>query len=327
MPKVQTLPDNQAIDIASSETLLDAMIDAEIPITYACGGHAHCSTCRVMILEGAKHCSPLTPAEEELAKSLQFPVHIRLACQTTVTGDVSIRRLVIDNEDIDLVDNQLAAGALQIEKQMVLVQAAIRGTTNFDTVNFPYDIIYTMSRYFQQMQRIISHYGGAIDSYMGSRFLATFADRPDIAQRAVWAALEMQQAVEKLNQFLEQMRYQPLQLSIGLHFSPVILLPVPKERSQDRILLGGAVGTVNRIETANASLGSSLLVSETVLRLLKEDAIVSRNTLLQASAKGKQIAVYEVTGMRGEAPEKVVQEEENPPLSQRIFSFMQKLGL
>jgi adenylate cyclase len=95
-----------------------------------------------MILEGGKNCSPPTNAETALAKQLDFPVHVRLACQTKVTGDVSIRRMVIDNEDIDILESQIATGTASIDRNVALLVATIRGKTNFDEVNFHYDIIY-----------------------------------------------------------------------------------------------------------------------------------------------------------------------------------------
>ena len=41
-------------------------------------------------------------AEEEIAMHLQFKPMIRLACQTRVTGNTTVRRLVLDDEDEEL---------------------------------------------------------------------------------------------------------------------------------------------------------------------------------------------------------------------------------
>jgi hypothetical protein len=46
------------------------------------------------VLEGLENCSPQTKAEEEIATHLQLKPMIRLACQTRVTGSVTVRRLV-----------------------------------------------------------------------------------------------------------------------------------------------------------------------------------------------------------------------------------------
>lgn len=87
--------------MSESDTILDALVAEEIPHTHVCGGNAYCSTCRVIILDDNQHCSRPIAVEKALAKKLDFPVHIRLACQTRISGDVSIRRLVLNDEDID----------------------------------------------------------------------------------------------------------------------------------------------------------------------------------------------------------------------------------
>jgi adenylate cyclase len=50
------------------------------------------------------------------------------------------------------------------------------------------------------------------------------------AERAVWAGLEMLKAVKELNAFLEQLSYQPLNLSIGIHYGEAVLVPVDSNK-------------------------------------------------------------------------------------------------
>jgi adenylate cyclase len=189
MTKINCLPDKRSVEINDSDTVLEALLAGGIDHTHVCGGNAYCSTCRIMILDGIENCSSPSSAERALAQKLDFPVHIRLACQTKVSGDVSIRRMVIDNEDIDIVEGQLASGAISNDRPLAILVASIRGATNFDEVNFHYDIIYIMSRYFNQMQKVIGQYGGTIPNYMGVKMLAIFGtnDTDLNVDRAVWA--------------------------------------------------------------------------------------------------------------------------------------------
>ena len=68
------------------------------------GGKARCSTCRV--LASGRHLSERTPQEAELVDPLQFGDSIRLACQTTTSGSVTVRRLVVDDDDRALADQR-----------------------------------------------------------------------------------------------------------------------------------------------------------------------------------------------------------------------------
>ena len=87
--KVQFLPDNISVTVADNENLLAAAANAGIYIPAACGGDGVCGKCKVKIEEGevavqtGKH---VLPAEEQ-AKGM------RLACQTTVTNDLTVRIL------------------------------------------------------------------------------------------------------------------------------------------------------------------------------------------------------------------------------------------
>ncbi|WP_019502623.1 adenylate/guanylate cyclase domain-containing protein [Pseudanabaena sp. PCC 6802] len=330
MPQITCLPDNQFIEVEKSETILEALLTNEIPHTHVCGGNAYCSTCRIMILDGIQHCSTPTSAEKILAKKLDFPVHVRLACQTKVSGDVAIRRMVLDNDDIDIVEGQLSKDSIGNEKTVAILFAAIRGATNFDEVNFPYDIVYIMSRYFHGINKVISQYGGVTNNYMGGWVMAVFGidNYEAIAERAVWAGLEIQEFVKELNARLQQLSYSPLKVNIGIHYGSVVLVSVDPSKPEVVTPLGDAVNFVSRIENMNKKLGSELLISEAVYDRVKEKAKINRSYSMDLSGKdgGHYKVVYELVGMNGDAPSKVVKMENNMPIKNRIFSFVQKFA-
>ena len=67
MAKITSLPDGVEFDAHPGETLLEAALRAELPLTHACGGRAKCSTCRVWVLSGLDECPSRTEAERTLA--------------------------------------------------------------------------------------------------------------------------------------------------------------------------------------------------------------------------------------------------------------------
>jgi adenylate cyclase len=326
MPKINCLPDNRSIEINKSDTVLESLLANGIDHTHVCGGNAYCSTCRIMILNGVQNCSSPTSAERALAKKLDFPVHIRLACQTKVTGNVAIRRMIIDNEDIDILEGQLATGADNSDRNVALLVATIRGATNFDEVNFHYDIVYIMSRYFHRVQKVIGKHGGIIPNIMGVRIMAVFGFEKNssmVAERAVWAGLEMLKTIEDLNIFLKKLSYHPLHLSIGIHYGEAVLVSVDSSKPNMFTPLGDVANSVGHIESVNQELGSNLLVSESIYNQVKDKVIINRNgNLSLATTKFK---VYEVTGMQGSPPKFVKVEEALVPAPKRFMSFIQKL--
>lgn len=54
-----------------------------------CGGYGQCATCVVEIVEGLEHLSPKTDFEERKLK--KKPSNYRLACQTQVNGDITVK--------------------------------------------------------------------------------------------------------------------------------------------------------------------------------------------------------------------------------------------
>src|SRR5580658_6560809 len=103
MPTIRFLPDNKRIEVETGETLLAASLRAGIAHVHACGRIARCSTCRVEIMDGIHSCGPRTRAEQLLIERLGFHPALRLACQTVALGDMTVRRLVLDDDDIALL--------------------------------------------------------------------------------------------------------------------------------------------------------------------------------------------------------------------------------
>jgi len=332
MPKINCLPDQVYIDVNSSQTILQALLDNDIAHTHICGGNANCSTCRIMILDGIDNCSEQTVAEKVLARRLEFPFHVRLACQTKVFGNVSIRRLILDQEDIDLVEGQLSLETLGVRKSIAILLATVRGASNFDEVNFHYDLIYTMSRYFQSMNKIINRYGGFINNYMNYSLIGVFGlnEPKDASERAVWAGLEMLIALKDLNLYLERLSYPPLSLSIGIHYGSVVLVPVDTYKRVGKYnLIGDTVNIVNRIEAANREVGSELLVSSEIYNHIQRPIIINRTYTLRSANKNKDYSVLEIIGINGKPPvitEKVEVVQPKMSLKNRVKSFLQKFS-
>src|SRR5437773_12465164 len=106
MPQILLLPDQRSIEASISESILSASLRAGIPLTNECRGNARCSTCRVLVLNGLECCSPRNEKEQALAAQLHFGERVRLACQTTITGHVTLRRLVVGAQVAGLTDER-----------------------------------------------------------------------------------------------------------------------------------------------------------------------------------------------------------------------------
>jgi ferredoxin len=82
---------------APTGTPLPDIADASgADITFGCRSGS-CGTCRVRVVRGSEHCSPMTAEERDFLAGLEGATDQRLACQLAVLGDVDIEYLGIDS--------------------------------------------------------------------------------------------------------------------------------------------------------------------------------------------------------------------------------------
>jgi len=304
MPQIHYLPDDRAIEIDDDDLILEASLRAGIPHTHACGGSARCSTCRVLIVEGLEFCSPRTSPEEDIAKKLRLEPEIRLACQTQVAGgEVILRRLAIDSEDLESFNDEMAGKFIHSpvgqEKKIAILFADIRGFTAFAESLLPYDVIYILNRYFQKMGYAINRNGGMINNYMGDGFMALFGleNSEKAAEQAVRAGVDMLEELEKLNPYFETLYRHRLRIGIGIHCGWAVVGNLGAEQNQSITAIGDAVNLASRIEAANKQVGTSLLISQETYEEVKELAIVNQRVSVQIPGKSGEYPLYEVVGM------------------------------
>jgi adenylate cyclase len=317
MTLIYYLPDEKWVEADEADTILECSLVAGIPHTHICGGSARCSTCRVFIIEGLEHCEPRNDAEQELAEQLGFVDGMRLACQTQVTGSgkVTLRRLTVEQEDVDLLDDQFQGKPTQMsaigqEKQIAILFADLRGFTTFSEALPPYDVIYILNRYFRQMGRAIAQHGGMINNYMGDGLMALFGcDQLDhVAERSVRAALDMQQEMAKFNHYLSSVYQQELQIGIGIHYGQAVIGSVGASIDNHQVTaIGDAVNLASRIEAANKKLGTSLLISEETYAHLKNEVTLNHYSQIEIPGKKGAYTLYEVVAIANELPAPITQ--------------------
>lgn len=300
MPTLTFLIDDRAVPIATDETILSASRRAGIPHAHACGGNARCSTCRVSIGSGLEHCSSRNAKERLLADRLGFTPEVRLACQTTVAGDVTLRRLVIDERDIDLVqtlDRHGEFAPIGEERRLAIMFADIRGFTPFAESLMPYDVVHALNRYYDAVGRVIAEHGGYIDNYMGDGLLALFGlqETANAVVDAITAAQAMVEAVEQLKPYYQNVHGRAFDIGIGIHYGDTIVGAVGAAGRRRLTVIGDAVNVASRIEAATKSVGARILVSDAARAAIggttAADCSLHRMTL---PGKSGEFTLYEV---------------------------------
>jgi 2Fe-2S ferredoxin len=88
--KVTLKPTGNIVEVEEAQNLLEALREQEVYIKSSCGGVASCSDCIIKIVSGEDHLTPPPFSELKLLGNVFHITKERLACQTCVTGDVTI---------------------------------------------------------------------------------------------------------------------------------------------------------------------------------------------------------------------------------------------
>jgi ferredoxin len=91
MARVTFLPFDVTVDGADGESVFEVARRGGVPVPTACVGKATCGLCRVKVVAGAEHLSPLNRDEVKHLGNTYFITKLRLSCQARLTGgDVTV---------------------------------------------------------------------------------------------------------------------------------------------------------------------------------------------------------------------------------------------
>jgi len=300
MFKISSQTDNKTIDASPDDTILEATLKAGINHIHVCGGNARCTTCRVNILDGLDNCRPRNEKEKLLSEELGFPRNIRLACQTRITGNVTIRRPVVDDLDIKIILKQLgdAPGTrLGQEKDLAILFTDIVNYTGFAEAFPAYDVVHVLNRYYQLMNEIIVQQQGIISDVAGDGILALFGvieERKNSVLDAINTVRAMSTALKQFNEYLTQMYDWSFGIRAGINFGKVIVGNFDTGMMKKISAIGDAVNLASRIETANKDFGTQLLISESAN--MEIQGLVKTQKMYRTKLKGKsgEYVLYDI---------------------------------
>ena len=314
---VSIVPDQRLVPCGAKETILGAALREGIPFAHACGGRALCSTCRVLVVDGGGACTPRTTKERAIAERLGFTDELRLACQTSITAEVTVRRLVLDNEDIELADLRRRTGrpggprrrrtsasptpmrgkahAIGDELPVAVLFADIRGFTPFSQAVLPYDVIHELQRHLHSVTRAVERQGGVVTSYMGDGVMALFlpGDGATPSLRAARAGSEMLANAERRCAELEDRYGRTFDVNVGVHRGPAIvgaLFGNPPTLTA----IGDTVNLAARVEQANKDVGTRFLVTEETVSELGEAAVIGKTFRRRLPGVVSELTLVEV---------------------------------
>ena len=303
MPEIFVWPDHVEIPFDETGNLLELAIEAGVAIPHLCGGRARCSTCRVRIIEGQDGLAERTEPEAAMASKLDFPDEIRLACQTEINGSVRLWRLVLDTIDVEMA-SQLGAGHYVGPVGREVAEAAVMFTdvAGFTTLSehLPaYDVVHMLNRFFSRAGAAVGSNGGRVDNYMGDGLLAVFGidGVADAALSAIKAGLGVLEVAGDMHEYVNRIYGQAFQVRVGIGLGEVIFGLMGDEASARETVIGDVVNVASRLEAANKTAGTSMLVTEAIFARTGDSVEYGRRFELDLRGKSGLIVAHEVVGL------------------------------
>lgn len=184
-------------------------------------------------------------------------------------------------------------------RRVTVLFADVMGFTAMSEKLDPEDVFHTMNRCFDRLGRVITRYEGTIDKFIGDCVMALFGApiaHENDPERAVRAALEMQQELTAFSLELQEQTQLTVRMRIGINSGMVIAGGVGSDDSRQYTVMGDAVNLANRIESAARPGG--VLVSESVYRQTNRYFQFEAWEPIRVKGKEQPVAVYEVASAK-----------------------------
>lgn len=294
--------------VLPATTILEASRIGNVPHASICGGRGRCTTCRVRIEGGAENISPVGDRELKALVRIGAPEGVRLACQTEcLRGEVKITPLL--PVDVRSHDARLETkNSIGRDVEMAVMFVDLRGFTRLSEMKFPYDVVYILNSYFQDMGKVIESNRGKVDKFLGDGILAYFGldeDPRSACMAAIETARGMANKLIEINAKLESVLPQGLSLGIGLHFGELVLGEVGFQSSRQLTIIGDTVNTASRLESINKKFGTQMTLTSVVAAHAGIDlsALPMGRTTLRG--KTEELRVYMIKDILKDLPQQL----------------------
>ena len=183
-------------------------------------------------------------------------------------------------------------------KQVTVLFADMKGSMELLADRDPEDARKLLDPVIEHMMEAVHRYEGTVCNLMGDGIMALFGaplSHEDHAVRACYAALRMQESVNRYADGVRRTEGVPIQIRVGLNSGEVVVGAIGNDLKMDYTAIGQTVHLAARMEQM-ATPGSVLMTPE-ALRLA--EGYVQVKPLGPVSVKGltEPVEVYEVTGV------------------------------
>jgi len=214
-----------------------------------------------------------------------------------------------------LIDRPELTDAKGSSREMTILFCDMKGFTRFSEGMTPAALVTVLNRYMTVMSEPVRRHSGIIDKYIGDGIMAfwgpPFTSADEQARLACLAALDQLAALDAFRAELPDLTglkrgFPEIDIRIGIATGDVVVGSIGSEQTRNYTVIGDAVNLASRLEGANRTYGTRVLISEATSRLAA-DAVETREIdSVLVVGKTEPQRIFELLGQKGEvAPDRL----------------------
>jgi adenylate cyclase len=185
---------------------------------------------------------------------------------------------------------------------MTVFFSDLAGFTTISESMTPRELVSVLNEYLTTMSEIIFRHGGVVDKYIGDAIMAFWnapLEQPDHASLACLTALDQQDALRELQSRFAERKLPHIDFRVGINTGHMVVGNMGSAARMDYTVMGDAVNLASRLEGANKSFRSRIMISEFTYQKARDAIEVRPLDLIRVKGKTVPIQVYELVDRKG----------------------------
>ncbi len=187
----------------------------------------------------------------------------------------------LEAEDIDL----MPPGEVRYAS---ILFSDIRNFTRISGKMKPHHVVSFLNDYWKIMLACVLKNNGSVNKFMGDGLLAIFGapvSYPDNHENAVYAALDMVNTLDKINEKYADILGCEIQIGVGINTGEVVVGNIGTDDYLEYSVIGDTVNVASRLESLSKPISNSIIISETTYHHVND--LVCTSELKEALVAGK----------------------------------------
>lgn len=187
------------------------------------------------------------------------------------------------------------------KKELSVLFSDIRSFTSLSEGLTPEDLVQLLNEYLTVMTDIVFKYEGTLDKYIGDALMAIYGaplEQDDHPRRACASALEMMDGLKSLNEKWVQEGKPPLDIGIGINTGMMMVGNMGSKQRFDYTVMGDAVNLGSRLEGANKSYRTHILISESTHERVRDAFVCMELDSVRVKGKKLPVHIFELVGRK-----------------------------